>query len=393
MKENNIRIEHIPVSELETFAEQAISEAGPGGYVPISMQRAIAHAHNPYAQPDDVALLAAIDGDNEVVGYFGILPILLKVGEQTSKAYWFTTWSVSSKVRGQGVGSALMKEALTLDLDFLIVGSVHARRVCQRYGFWERDPLTYYWIDMSGMGKLNPLTWILRFVRKTTHIFKSNRSIKVSNSASRWLDKMLSPLTKRFFYPLFTRVMENYLQEIKVLEVDQIRDDLVTPLNQPQYELHRGVDAINWMLKYPWIVEQGESQTEGMDYYFSDSRPLYRLIALEVSTQAGVELGFVVFSVSQKSSGTLLKMLDFDLGDKAHYALALAAKVARKYEVDTIEVPMEVVKEFSGTVLGKLLLLKKTRIYQCHPRSGVSPLAKCWHELQLHLYDGDMAFS
>ena len=81
MKENNIRIEHIPVSELETFAEQAISEAGPGGYVPISMQRAIAHAHNPYAQPDDVALLAAIDGDNEVVGYFGILPILLKVGE------------------------------------------------------------------------------------------------------------------------------------------------------------------------------------------------------------------------------------------------------------------------------------------------------------------------
>ena len=60
MKENNIRIEHIPVRELETFAERAISGAGPGGYVPISMQRAIAHAHNPYAHPDDVGLLAAI---------------------------------------------------------------------------------------------------------------------------------------------------------------------------------------------------------------------------------------------------------------------------------------------------------------------------------------------
>jgi len=135
MEQNNIRIDHIRVSDLPDFARRVINDSESGQFVPITLQRAVAHANNPIASGDDVGLLAAVDGDGDVVGYFGILPILLRVGEDTYKTHWFTTWSVSSKVRGMGVGSRLMAEALSLNLDFLIVGSIHARRVCQKFGF------------------------------------------------------------------------------------------------------------------------------------------------------------------------------------------------------------------------------------------------------------------
>ena len=123
MTESDIRIEHIKVKDLVPFAERVIGAAKAGQFVPISMQRAEAHAHNPYAAKEDVALLVAIDADEEVVGYFGILPLLLRHGSDYHKVHWFTTWNVSSKVRGRGVGADLMTEALTLGHDFLIVGS------------------------------------------------------------------------------------------------------------------------------------------------------------------------------------------------------------------------------------------------------------------------------
>jgi len=68
MTSDGIRFEHIKVKDLPTFAEGVLCTAKQGQFVPISMQRAVAHAHNPYAEPDDVGLLVAVDADNDVVG-------------------------------------------------------------------------------------------------------------------------------------------------------------------------------------------------------------------------------------------------------------------------------------------------------------------------------------
>ena len=149
------------------------------------------------------------------------------------------------------------------------------------------------------------------------------------------------------------------------------------------------------MLAYPWVVETGQSLTEQMNYYFSDSRPLYRLIAAEVYTGADEYKGFAVFSVSRKGSGVVLKTLDFRFSNPSdnRCVLALAVKFGRRYQADTIELPGEIAEYLRGSLPGKLLLHKKERIYQCMPKSANSPLAQSWPELTLHLYDGDMAFS
>ena len=63
---DDIRIEHIKTGQLVDFAKKAIGNAGEGQFVPITMQRAIAHANDPCRQDEDVSLLVAIDSDDEI---------------------------------------------------------------------------------------------------------------------------------------------------------------------------------------------------------------------------------------------------------------------------------------------------------------------------------------
>ncbi|MBM3144315.1 MAG: GNAT family N-acetyltransferase [Chloroflexi bacterium] len=395
MQNDAIRFEHIKVKDLHEFAERVLSKSRKGQFVPITMQRAIAHANNPYASRNDVGLLAAFDANDEVVGYFGILPLLLRNSDDYFKVNWFTTWLVSAKVRGRGIGAQLMAEALSLDQDYLIVGSVHARRVCHDYGFWERPPLIYYWLDTSGMGRLNPLMWLQRACRKLLCFLRIKREVKLRTPFTGRLDSWVGPVLKRVFYALIGGPQTKVLAGIRFEEVDQISGEPPTPPSRPQAELHRGVDAVNWMLKYPWVVESGQSITEEMDYFFSDARPMYRTIAVEVFSPEDEYKGFVVFSASQKGKQFMLKTLDYRLSNPSdgRYVLALAIHYGRKFLADTIEIPAEAAADLRPRLLGKLLLHKKERIYQCMPKDDDSPLAQAWEVLTLKLVDGDMAFS
>jgi hypothetical protein len=394
MTESDIRIEHIKVKDLIPFAERVIGASSEGQFVPISMQRAEAHAHNPYASKDDIGLLVAIDSDEEVVGYFGILPLLLRAGKDYHKVHWFTTWNVSAKVRGRGVGGDLMAEALTLGLDFLIVGSVHARRVCRKYGFWEREPLIYYWLDPSGMSQLNPIVWLRRGYRKSLRLLGIKKPVEITSPLSKALAKAAAPLTRGIFSSHLAQLENDLSSGFRFQEVDQIHAEPAIPPHRPEVELHRGMDVVNWMLAYPWVTESGSSVTEKMDYYFSDARTMYRQIAVEVYDSNGHYLGFVVFSVSQQGEKTLVKTRDFHFEQPSfeRAVLALALRYGRIHNAVTIEFPAEIAAHYPGK-LRKVLLQPKERIYQCMPKSDDSPLAQLWDQISFQLWDGDMAFS
>ena len=394
MSETDIRIEHIKVRDLVPFAERVISTSAEGQFIPITMQRALAHANNPYSAKDDVALLVAIDSDEEVVGYFGILPLLLREGKNFHKVHWFTTWNVSAKVRGRGIGGALMAEALSLRHDFLIVGSVHARRVCREYGFWERDPLIYYWLDPSGMAQLNPIIWLRRGFRKLLRLFRIKKNIEINSPSAKTLAKAAAPITRYFFSPQLTRIEAELSTGFRFQEVNKIHAEPKIPPHRPEVELHRNVDAVNWMLTYPWVLESGSSVTESLDYYFSDTRSMYEQIAVEVYDMSDHYIGFAVFSASQQGEKTVLKTRDFRFEQPSYEraVLALALRYGREYDAETIELPMEAARYIPGK-LQKVLLQPKERIYQCMPKSDDSPLALLWQEINFHLWDGDMAFS
>jgi hypothetical protein len=131
-----------------------------------------------------------------------------------------------------------------------------------------------------------------------------------------------------------------------------------------------------------------------MDYFFSDSRAMYKQIAVEVYNLEDQYIGFVVFSISNKGTRTVIKIRDFRFSQPSYEraALASALRYAREYNAVTVEIPAEIAAHIPDK-LAKILLQPKERIYQCMPQSDDSPLAQLWEEISLHLWDGDMAFS
>jgi len=389
-----IRIERIKSVDLVQFADRFIGSARPGQFIPITMQRAIAHANNPLVNEDDVGLLVAFHGD-ECVGFFGIMPVLLKKRDEYSKVQWFTTWRVSPYLRGKSIGSLLMKEALSLGKDYLIVGSSSARKVCQRFGFLEKEPLEYYYLDLSGMERLNPATWIFRLLRKLLKPLKVK--VNVDNPITRGFSWLLSPLTVRLFRYWLWMAHRDILKDINIREVSEVQPETPEQLaTHSPVILYRGAEIVNWMLKYPWVLETGQSRTEKMDYFFTDVRDSFQNIALELSAGSNRDYrGYIILSASTYRKKMALKILDASLKDRddERYILPLVFHYAREMNAEMIDLSKRQADAIQSRFLSRVLLHRKKRIYQCYPAGPDSPLGRAWPELEFHYCDGDMAFS
>jgi GNAT superfamily N-acetyltransferase len=394
MAEDSIRIERIKIKELVEFAKGMISSKDQEQLVPITLQRAIAHTHNPHADRDDIGLLVAYSRD-ECVGYFGILPIMLKHGEGFSKVYWFSTWFVSPKFRGRSIGSLLMEDALSMNQDYVIVGSGPARKVCQRFGFYEFDPLVYYSLDMSGMERLNLITWVLRFFRKILTPF--GVKVRISNNISKFFERLASPLTKKLFYRWGFHVEKRTKNAFTYNEAENIDyHDLDLESNIPEVAFYRGAEVINWMLKYPWVVEPGQSLTEKKGFYFTDVREKYSNIAIEVSSAFSEEfIGFIILSYSIIGGKGVLKVLDihFVNPDDLRGVFPIILRYGHEFNADKIEIPANLGAGNNNKFVQRFLLHQKQRFYQCYPDNDQSPLGKYWQKIELNYCDGDMPFT
>ncbi|KAA3647021.1 MAG: GNAT family N-acetyltransferase [Chloroflexi bacterium] len=384
-----IRVEAIQVKDLISFAEDVLSKAGPGDFIPITMQRAEAQANNPYAAPEDAALLVAYSGE-ELVGYFGILPIMLQHGNEHSKVHWFTTWMVNPKLRGAGVGSALMQAALDLDKDFMIVGSKPARRVCRKFGFFDFDPLEYAVVDFRIAGRYNLFSILLRAARKLLRLVGLKLNIDRLN---KWLqgffETLFGFLGKPFAYSLVKGAAKRLPPEIDIRQAGQIK-----PLPGKQsnaVKFRRSEEVVNWMLAYPWVLQPGESTTEAMDFYFTDTRPDFQYLAYELYAGEDYQ-GYLTFQLSKITGQRVLKVLDHSLLDE-ELLLSIALDEARKQRVALLEIAKQPAKSLRQSVIGRSLVQIKQRIYQGQARSESSPLGKHWREIELDYVDGDTPFT
>ena len=386
-----IHYKYVKVKDLPALAEENIRGAEAGKFIPITRQRAAAMAANPYADPDDVGMTVAYKGD-ELVGYFGIMPILLKYGDQTSKVHFFSTWNVSPTVRGMGVGSQLMTESLKLGLDFMIVGSIYARRVSEKHNFIKMHTLKINTIDFKSIWRFNPVTLFMRALRKTANLLGRKLDIeKTTRRVEGWFHKVYGRLFKRNNYPLLTGSFRKQLEGIEIKKVARVRDEIPAGVPPKEVHLHRGPQIVNWMLEKPWVVLPGQSDTVNLNFYFSDVRPIFENIVYEIHKQDKY-LGYVVYQFSQIGKAKVLKILDV-LMPNSNLVLPLALKLGQEKEADEIIMNTTFAQDMKRNLLGRLLLVGRERIYQISPRTEDSPLAKHWQEIELDYCDGDMAFS
>jgi predicted N-acetyltransferase YhbS len=389
MSTEAVRIERIKIKDLPAVAAGFIDGAAPGTFIPITKQRAMAALHNPFAAPDDVGLLLAMQGERPV-GYFGIMPVMLRHNGQLHKVHWLTTWTVTKDFIGKGLGSRLMEEAIALGVDLAIVGSKPARRVSAKFGFREVAPLDFVQLDFAAVGRYNILSLLLRALRKLASIVGLRISIeKVDAAFSNLFENLLGWIVRPWLYLFAARRTNAELRDLKISPVDRVPD---MPTPQQGSGFYRDASVVNWMLAHPWVLPVGGSASEKLDYEFTDARRGFKILAWQVS---GKHSGYIVFQSSLIRGRRLLKVLDFSFehSPAASLLLALALKAARQEQAHSIEGPAELAEPLRASLLGRLLVQHRQRVCQVHAYSETSPMAQAWQQIRQTYVDGDTAFT
>lgn len=389
------RIERVTVKDLPALAERLVDRAEPGDFIPITKHRAQAMAHNPNAKPGDTAMLVAWDGD-ECVGYFGTMPVMLRHAGKLHKVFWLTTWNVAPRYIGKGLGSALMQAALDLDVDLAIVGSKPARRVSAKFGFHEIKPLEYVRIDYAVAGRFNPVSLLLRALRKGFSLIGLRLPIEgLSKQFEELFEFVFGPLVRPIFLRLVWRSLKAEMDALRSEQVKALDADWVEKPAAGRTAFYRDARVVNWMLAHPWVQRTGQSESERMDYVFTDARPLFEMMAFKQSVPGSKEIGYLCLQASLIGRKIVVKVLDHRLlPGHARGQLGAALTFAQKQLLGdgVIEGPMELEAALPGW-LRPLLVSHRQRITQVHPRAKGSPLDLAWQQLEPSYVDGDMAFT
>ncbi|MEX1247378.1 MAG: GNAT family N-acetyltransferase [Anaerolineales bacterium] len=391
MSLNAARIERIKLKDLPALAAAVVNGAAPDTFIPITKHRAIAHIHNPYAEPDDVALLLAQEGDRNV-GYFGLMPVMLQHEGKLHKVHWLTTWAVAPDYLGKGLGSQLMEAAVAVDGDLAIVGSKPARRIANKYGFREVKTLHYVRIDFGVAGRSNPAGSFLRAIRKILAVFRVRINIdRVDRPIARFFDLLFAPLLRPWLIGGLARKAGSTEKTIRMQRVQQVKPG--TWQMGQRTGFYRGIEVVNWMLAHPWVLPSGQSESERLNYGFTDARLGFEVSGWQLSAESGESLGFVCFQSSRINGRIVLKVLDYQLAPTSPSLLAVALQQARGVRADIMEGPAELAEPLRGSRLERLLVRRRQRTLQVHLRSGDSPMARAWPHIEQSYCDGDMAFT
>lgn len=389
-----IRIERISVGDLPRFARHVLGSVGDDDVVPITVHRALAQAKNPHASPDDVGLVLAWAGDR-LVGYIGLVPGRLDLGGETVSVYWPSTWFVSPDLRGAGVGYRLLADLIALDHDLFATSFTKAAdRVLRSAGFLEFGRISYLALDLGRCAPwAAPLTAARRRIQRLAPEFGTSLTLL------READQMARRPPKALIYPLLARSYDEALNRFRWQEVGCIDPQTYRALDgaTPRNSFLRGPEIIEWMLKHPWVLEASASTARrDTRYRFSDVRPLFRRIPLELhSPGRGEPAGFMILLISEVDERVELKILDHAFADEniAKAALGLAFRYGAEYRADYLVFSDSLQPLLRGNSAARPFLRECSRPYLARPSDLNSRLARSLEDIRLRYVDGDSALT
>jgi len=383
MTEADIRIERVRIEELVEFANRP--EVMQGTVVPISRLRAIAHAANPCATPDDVALLLAMRG-GECLAYVGFMPGEIRIDGQIHKIYWYSTWYARQDAEGAAAGGVLLHASLRLGLDLAATGlDPKSFEYYRRLRFKTIGPLHCFALDFDQLDPLG-LPW------RVLQILLRRRGRQ-----SATLDAIFQTcrrFTKWVGYAIGNTAVTKATEDYELCELAELPADAVSTEKPPAVAFHRSVEVVRWAIRHPWITDRVEYSTPRFE--FSDLREMVRFVVLEarrISTQEF--LGNIVVSVCREKGITTVKILDHFLRCEDRYRVILAAalRYAKTYSADRIHIPEGCKPHLTQSLLLRWTFRPLERVYFCYPRRHHSVLGPVLDRITPQYCDGDTPFT
>ncbi|MGB3212506.1 MAG: GNAT family N-acetyltransferase [Desulforhopalus sp.] len=359
--------------------------------LPISPARVQSQINNPFAEGNDVALVAAFLGD-QCVGYHGLLPGFFISDEKITKIHWATTFYVAPVVRGRGVGKSLIDAITNLDIDFAVTGMTES---AQR-AYLSKNLKTLGYLDFCQL-RIDRLEQIFqkkgkRFSRKWNESL-STIPAPVINRAKRVFYRFL----KKIFY--LSQPLSPYLrsQQFVAKEVQKIKGwpEQSNIVEQKTPRFYRGLPVINWMLKYPWVFTYNENIKE-KDFYFTTTREFFTYKAFEIyPLNSTTILGYCVVSIFTNKGRTVVKVLDFAFQSPEYekIAIELALQFGSEFLADKIEYPAELNRFVEPHRRLRKYIKKQKRLYLFSPKNDKSPMLQQQGKIDLDYCDADTSFS
>ncbi|MBN1231227.1 MAG: hypothetical protein JXA19_05145 [Anaerolineales bacterium] len=380
------RIELFTVQDLPELASRSLAISSSGDFIPINIQRAESLVKNPQAFPDDPAMLVAWEG-NTCLGYFGMIPVDLCFGDESERIMWLTTWASNPKSKSSWAGMLLLQEAMKLGWDMLIIASKQARRVCAGFGFDEYAQLPVTKIQVNAFWQILPKNILLRGLARLG--FQKEKIATLLKNAAHY---PVSKGMKNLIYSWLIKQSPSSPIGWKWEKNDHFPMDFKPSRVNRQAGLSHSGKIINWVLNDPWVLPEGKSLTEGRDYFFSDTRPVFKNELYVLKNIAGQIVGTAVFQISQINIRMVLRCIVADFSEElaAPYLLRKVLESARSNQVDLIEIEsMYVPANFP-----QLFTNQTNRLYQAfYADKDSSPLLKAKAAFRPTLGDGDKAFT
>lgn len=251
--------------------------------IPISRQRAISQINNPRADDSDVLLVVQFDKDR-MIGYLGVLPDYVFNGIERLKAGWLSCFWVDGSYRTKSVAAGLFLQVMeSWDQRIMITNFVPAL-----------SPL-YVKTGLFNSG----------LIKKGCRAYMRSNLADILPPKAAWL-KRLKPAFRNL------DILFNFIADIRFFFSSAYTDSTIhwnylNNANDPSEALidkfientwnRRGWDELEWILKYPWIIESPVPDYDSKRYYFSSVSARFSYRIIRISDNKGTTAAWVMICI------------------------------------------------------------------------------------------------
>lgn len=342
--------------------------------LPITKHRAMSFSRNPRAEADDPVLLVAYR-DNRVIGYLGILPDKIFVGDSVYKLGWLTSWWVDPSCTTAGVGAILLFKALNAYSQYVGVsgssrGARQALQASQK--FMTISPLKGLDIRLrfNGAANISRRFPVLRLFRVIFKIFDAVADEVVN--------------IRSFFWQRRSRHGRHLTFEY-IAAIDEETDHFIK--QHHQHDLTRKDKSdLNWIMNNPWILSAPCKDAAGTKYYFSSRAGRFWYLGVKVFKQQNEMMGFLLLKVRDDRMSVVYSFFESRHAASMtaaifHLALAMDVSIVSLYDE-------QLAASFSELRFPCWSAKKKSREFALSKAFGDISLTNC----RLQGGDGDLAF-
>jgi GNAT superfamily N-acetyltransferase len=243
---------YITIKELPDYLKTPAFQKGT--VIPISRKRAMSHAKNPRAMPEDVALILIKEND-QLLGYIGLLPDIIFLQNQATHFAWMSCIWVNPEARGKGVASQLLREAFSKWNGYLLATefTASAKRLYDKLNLFDDLAIVH------GVRAYLRLNLAVLLPKKNPSLAKIRFLLKIIDAGFNFLNEM-----RLFFY----KKKSSTIQVEQINEIDQESWKWIERFQKKEL-FRRTQNDLNWILKNPWLSNDLEAKEDASRYHFS----------------------------------------------------------------------------------------------------------------------------